>query len=99
MRRDCLQEISKESFHRCAETFRRKLGVEPVDQIDQLAMLVIDGCDPDAVLILPLQKRHALLRKPCALLEHEPAALRAKVDNEHLVGGKDNAALPFAIEA
>src|SRR5262245_35406679 len=34
-----------------------------------------------------------------ALFEHEPAALRAKVDNEHLVGAKDNAALPFAIEA
>src|SRR6516165_11974473 len=61
MGRNPFQEVAEERLDRGIGAYLCKLGIKPVDEIDELLVLVIDRLDPDTVLILPPQKGHALL--------------------------------------
>ena len=60
MRRDGLEEVAEEGLDRGLSGMCRHFVMKLVDQIDQLAVLVINRLDADAVLVLPLQQGHGL---------------------------------------
>src|SRR5262245_57731372 len=58
MRPERLEKMAEEGKHRQSGVGGFELGIKAVDQCDQFLVLVIDRFDPDAVLILPVQKPH-----------------------------------------
>jgi hypothetical protein len=58
---DSLVEIAEEAENGELGTLRRRLLVQPVDQIDKFAVLMIDRFDADAISLLPMQQAHCIL--------------------------------------
>jgi transposase len=58
MSRDCLEQIAEEIENGVFRSARSCLVVQTIDEFDELPMLVIDGGDPDAVAVLPMQQAH-----------------------------------------
>ena len=61
MRRDRLVEVAEEAEYGHLGPLRLRLFVQAVDQFDELAMLVVDRLDADAVALLPVQQAHDVL--------------------------------------
>jgi hypothetical protein len=55
MGRYALEQVAEDRRHRGFGARSAELGVQPIDEIDQLSVLVVDGFDADAVFRLPLQ--------------------------------------------
>ena len=58
MSRDSFQQIAKKGRYRKFGILGVELRAEPVNQTNQLLMLVINGVDTNAIFVLPLQQRH-----------------------------------------
>src|SRR5262245_13326310 len=63
VRRDSGKQIAEERRYRLLGIGGHELLVEPIDQVDELPVLVVDRCDADAVFVFPTQQRHGAL--PC----------------------------------
>ena len=58
MRRDAAKDFAEESSDGWFGRPGEQLLVQAVDEVDQFAMLVVDGLDADAVMPLPFDQGH-----------------------------------------